>query len=246
MGGEQDVLTKKTGCYIIYLTTADAVGGKRRTVIMQKFMGEFKKFINRGNVVDMAVGVIVGSSFTAIVNSLSNNILKPLINYVLSVMFGADSLSEIYTFLKRVEVSEDIVDEAGEVIGSRMVPDMTQSIYIDWGTFINAVINFFLVATVLFIIMKTVNKIREEHREFTENLAKKTLSRDQRRELKARGVKIKDKAAVKAYFENKKKEEEEKARILAEQQAEAERKMREQNPTAEELLRQILAEMRKK
>ena len=50
---------------------------------MSKFFGEFKKFITRGNVVDMAVGVIVGSSFTAIVNALSNNILKPLINYLL-------------------------------------------------------------------------------------------------------------------------------------------------------------------
>ena len=48
-----------------------------------KIVGEFKKFINRGNIVDMAVGVIVGSSFTAVVNGLSNFVLKPLINALL-------------------------------------------------------------------------------------------------------------------------------------------------------------------
>ena len=217
---------------------------------MKKFMNEFKKFINRGNVVDMAVGVIVGSSFTAIVNSLSNNILKPLINYLLSIIFGADSLSEIYTFLKLVEKNEDVVNDAGEVIGTRLVPDMSQSIYIDWGAFINAVINFFLVALVLFTIMKTVNKIREEHKEFTENIAKRTITREQIRELKAKGIDLKDKQAVKAYFDNKKKAEQEQAEKQAEKQAaeaaEAERLRKLQNPTTEELLSQILAEMKKK
>jgi large conductance mechanosensitive channel protein len=55
---------------------------------MKKFFAEFKKFITRGNVVDMAVGVIVGSSFTAIVNGLSNFILKPLVNALLAIIFG--------------------------------------------------------------------------------------------------------------------------------------------------------------
>ena len=53
---------------------------------MKKILAEFKTFITRGNIVDMAVGVIVGSSFTAIVNALSNNILKPLINYLLALI----------------------------------------------------------------------------------------------------------------------------------------------------------------
>ena len=55
---------------------------------MKKFFGEFKKFITRGNVLDMAVGVIVGGAFTAIVNGLSNNVLKPIINYLLALMLG--------------------------------------------------------------------------------------------------------------------------------------------------------------
>ena len=51
---------------------------------MKNFFGEFKKFITRGNVVDMAVGVIVGGAFTAIVNGLSNYVLKPIINWLLA------------------------------------------------------------------------------------------------------------------------------------------------------------------
>ncbi|MBR1968557.1 MAG: MscL family protein, partial [Clostridia bacterium] len=66
---------------------------------MKKFFGEFKKFITRGNVLDMAVGVIVGGAFTAIVNGLSNFVLKPIINWILALILGKGSLSEVYTFL---------------------------------------------------------------------------------------------------------------------------------------------------
>ena len=55
---------------------------------MRKFFQEFRKFISRGNVVDLAVGVIIGSAFTAIVTALSNNILKPIINWVLSLVLS--------------------------------------------------------------------------------------------------------------------------------------------------------------
>ena len=124
---------------------------------MKKIIGEFKKFITRGNIVDMAVGVIVGSSFTAIVNALSNNILKPIINYLLTLIFGANSLSEVFTFLTRV-----VNAETGEV-------DLTQSIYIDWGAFINAIINFFLVAIVLFTIVKVVNTLRDGQKKLVQD-----------------------------------------------------------------------------
>ena len=85
---------------------------------MKKFFEEFKKFITRGNVVDMAVGVIVGSSFTAIVNGLGNFILKPIINWLLTLIFGKNSLSEVYTFLTRVDVAQDILDADGNIIGT--------------------------------------------------------------------------------------------------------------------------------
>ena len=73
------------------------------------FFADFKKFITRGNVLDMAVGVIVGGAFTAIINSLSNNILKPIINWLLALVLGKDSLSEVFTFLTKAYK----LDEAG-------------------------------------------------------------------------------------------------------------------------------------
>lgn len=212
---------------------------------MKNFFAEFKKFITRGNVVDMAVGVLVGSSFTAIVNGLSNFILKPIINWLLALLFGANSLSELYTFLKKVEVSQDILNDAGEVIGSEMVPDLTQSIYIDWGSFINAVINFFLIALVLFSIVKLINKLREERKELSGKLANDKLTKEQVKELKANGIKVKDKAAVAAYFAEKQRQADEAAAAQAAADAEAARLAREANPTTEDLLKDILAELKK-
>ena len=212
---------------------------------MKNFFAEFKKFITRGNVVDMAVGVLVGSSFTAIVNGLSNFVLKPIINWFLATLFGANSLSELFTFLKKVMVSQDVLNEAGEVVGTEMVPDLTQSIYIDWGSFINAIINFFLIALVLFTIVKIINRVRDERKEFNEKLASGKLSKEQKKELKANGIKKGDKAAVAAYFAEKQRLADEAAAAKAAADAEAARLEREANPTTEDLLKQILAELKK-
>lgn len=203
---------------------------------MNKYVGEFKKFINRGNVVDMSVGVIVGSAFTAIVTAMSNNILKPIVNFFLATLFDADSLHEIYTYLKTVYA--DVLDEEGNVIGQEI--DLAQSIYIDWGAFINAVINFFLIALVLFTIVKFINKVRTEQKEFAEKIAEHTLDRHERKELRQHGVNPRDKEAVEAYFAEKKRLEEEaaaKAKLEAEEKARIDR---EQNPTTEDLLKKIL------
>ncbi len=205
---------------------------------MKKFFAEFKTFITRGNVVDMAVGVIVGSAFTAIVNGLSNNILKPIINWVLALVLGADSLSKVYTFLKPVHV-----------LGADGLPtaeiDLAKSIYIDWGAFINAIINFLIVAFVLFCIVKAINHIKEKDKAFKESLKPK-ISKEERAAMKAAGVNLKDKAAVAAYFKAKAdKAAEEKAAAEA-AAAEKARLEREANPTAEDLLKQILKVLEEK
>ena len=213
---------------------------------MKNFFSEFKKFITRGNVVDMAVGVIVGSSFTAIVNGLSNYILKPFINFILAKIFGEDSLSEIYTFLIKAEKSADVLDADGNVIGTEIVPDLAESIYIDWGAFINTVINFFLIALVLFTIVKVINKLRERHDDLENIIEKNTLGKKERKELRANGIKLRDKEAVKAYFAEKQRLAEEAAAAKAASDAEAARLERAANPTAEDLLKQILTELQKK
>ena len=119
------------------------------------FFGEFKEFISRGNIMDMAVGMIIGSAFTAIVTALSNGILKPVINFILATISGGnDPLASAYTFLKKGYE----VDEAGNLTN---IIDLSKSIYIDWGAFLSAIINFLLVALVLFLIVKAFNKLRE-------------------------------------------------------------------------------------
>ena len=196
---------------------------------MRNFVEEFKKFITRGNVLDMAVGVIVGSSFTAIVNALSNNILKPFINFLLTLVFGANSLSEVYTFLKITEtVAED---------GTKTV-DLANSIYIDWGAFINAIINFFIVAFVLFCIVKLINRLRDD----TDAWRTDSISlRSAEREMKKLGIDVRDEMAVAEFFEKKRLEEEAEKRA----KAEAERLEREANPTELDLLKRIAALLEK-
>ncbi len=189
---------------------------------MKKIIGEFKKFITRGNIVDMAVGVIVGSSFTAIVNALSNNILKPLINWLLAIIFGANSLSEVYTMLKPVYAEDGTID-------------LTQSIYIDWGTFINSIINFFLIAIVLFTIVKIVNKLRDGRNEFLENFNEDKIAKADRKELKKRGIKRSDTKAIAEYYVEKAKAAEE-AKKAAEEKAKLDKIA---NPTTEDLLKEI-------
>lgn len=202
------------------------------------FFAEFKKFITRGNVVDMSVGVIVGGAFTAIVNGMGNYILKPIVNWLLALVFGANSLSGIYTYLTKVE--KDVLDEAGAVIGKEV--DLTQSIYLDWGSLINAILNFFITALVLFTIVRIINKLREEQSEF----AGKKLTREQRKELRANGVKLTDKEAVNAYFAEKKRLADEAAAAEAAAAAEKARLDREANPTTEDLLKLILTELKSK
>ncbi len=108
------------------------------------FFSDFKKFISKGNIVDMAVGVIVGGAFSTIVTALTNKILMPLINLLLSAG-GENGLEKAYTILKPV------YDANNEL-------DLTKSIYIDWGAFITAIINFFIIAFVLFLIIRAMMK----------------------------------------------------------------------------------------
>ena len=200
---------------------------------MKKFFAEFKKFITRGNVIDMAVGVIVGSAFTAIVNGLSNFVLKPMINWLLFLIMGKDSLSNIYTILVPV------TDDAGVI-------DLEQSIYIDWGAFINSIINFFLVAFVLFTIVKIFNRIRDGQSKWLKMLEEGKLTKADKAELKARGVKLVDIVAVNAYIEEKRARVAAEAAAKAEAEKEAEKRKREENPTAEDILKDILAELKNK
>ena len=197
---------------------------------MKKFFAEFKKFISRGNVMDMAVGTIVGAAFTAIVTALSNGILKPIINTIIYYLCGgnADALNKMYTPLVKVWV----LDEAGNATN---VLDMTKSIYIDWGAFVSAIINFLLIAFVLFTIVKVINQINsgwaDVKKEAKEMTSKEVI------ELRKQGKKRKE---IKKILKQRKAEMAEKKK-LAEEEAK-----KNAPPTQEQLLTQILEELKKK
>ena len=125
------------------------------------FFGEFKEFITRGNVMDMAVGVIIGGAFTAIVTALTGGILQPLINWLIG---GRGGLEAARTILGEPVYMETEV--GGQIIKQI---DWAKTNYIDWGAFISAVINFLLVALILFIIIKVINSV---HRKGVEAKAK--------------------------------------------------------------------------
>ena len=189
---------------------------------IQSFVGEYKKFVNRGNVVDMAVGVIIGGAFTAIVTALSGSILEPIINFALSEWFGNAHADGLYTVLKEGYAEDGSLD-------------LTASIYIDWSTFINTIIHFLLVALVLFCILRTINRVREEYAERSEKARKGKPTKEERQAMKAAGIKLRDKAAVAAWYAEQAMLAEE-ARLAAEEQARLDRLA---NPTTEDLLKDI-------
>ena len=174
---------------------------------IKQFFSDFKKFISRGNVVDMAVGVIVASAFTAIVTALTNKIIMPCINWLLSL--GGAGLESAYTFLK-------VVKDANGVI------DLTKSIYIDWGAFITAIINFFIIAFTLFIILKVAMKSSEMFKKTVKDIEKASPTKEEKKELKARGYDKKDRIAYKAGLLALRKEKEE-AKKAEEARLEAEK-----------------------
>ena len=141
------------------------------------FFAEFKEFITRGNVIDMAVGVIIGGAFTAIVTALTSGILQPIINYLIGLIMGDASLEAARTILGNPVYT---VNDLGE-----KVVDWAKTNYIDWGTFISAIINFLLVAIILFLIIKGINAVHQKGVEAKEKIAKSGKKEEEAEESKA-------------------------------------------------------------
>ena len=147
---------------------------------MKKFIDEFKTFISRGNVMDMAIGVIIGGAFGAITSSLVADVVTPL----LAALFRSPNTDALNITLRAGDPAAGVAP-----------------IVLGFGTFVGAVINFLVIALVLFSVIKAMNKAKE--------LAEKAL---------------------------KKQKEEEEAAAAEEPKG----------PTTEELLGEILAELKKK
>lgn len=102
---------------------------------MKNFFNEFKKFIERGNVIDMAVGVVIGGAFQAIVTSLVNDVIMPLV----AIVTSNNNFSEL-----------KIVTKSGAIIA--------------YGNFIQSIVNFLLIALVIFIFVSNMNKLRDKNK----------------------------------------------------------------------------------
>lgn len=105
------------------------------------FWHEFKEFITRGNVLDMAIGIIIGGAFTAIITALVNNILTPLLQMIPGM--SGDGYGALQVVLREATETADAV-------------------ILDFGVVISAIITFILTAFVLFLIVRTVNRIRRK------------------------------------------------------------------------------------
>ena len=151
------------------------------------FLKDFKKFITKGNVMDMAVGVVIGSAFSAIVNGLVKMIINPLI----SLMTGGVSLDGWKTVLK-----EAVVDEAGKV--------KTAEVAILWGEWIQTIINFFIIAISIFVAVRVISGISrrlkaKELAAAAEAEAKKKAEEKAKADAAAAELKAKEEALAKFY-----------------------------------------------
>lgn len=104
-------------------------------------LSEFKQFAMRGNVVDMAVGIVIGSAFGAIITSLVEKIISPITGYLTGGI--------------------DFKDKVWELPVPQLTEDMKAPV-IGWGAFVQAVINFLIVAFVLFLVIKAMNRMKKQ------------------------------------------------------------------------------------
>ena len=112
---------------------------------MKKFLKEFKEFAMRGNVLDMAIGVVIGGAFGKITTSLVNDVFMPLVG----LLIGGIDLSKLNVMLKPA-----VVDAAGEVT--------KEAVTLGVGTFLVTVLDFILVAFCIFLMIKAMNTFREK------------------------------------------------------------------------------------
>ena len=110
---------------------------------MKKFIAEFKEFAMKGNVVDMAIGVVIGAAFGKITTSLVNDVIMPLISRIT----GGVDFSAWKWVLKAAEVDETSAETAAEIA-------------VNYGSFIAVVLDFLIIALVLFMVVKAINKLR--------------------------------------------------------------------------------------
>lgn len=131
------------------------------------FVKEFKEFAIKGNVMDMAVGVIIGGAFGKIVSSLVNDVIMPIVGLLIG---GVDFKGLKYVFSTGMK---EVKNEAGEVI----VPEVAE-VTLNYGAFIQNVFDFFIIALCIFMMVKGINLLKKEEKVVEEEV-EKTLTQEE-------------------------------------------------------------------
>lgn len=137
---------------------------------MKKFFSEFKAFITKGNILDMAVGVIIGGAFNTIVTTLNKQVLMPIINWALSYISGG---GELVTVLPNNVLFDPAIHEGVEPILLNGIQYLPNANYINWSALIESIINFFFIALTLFIIVKVFAYSAMKRAQFVEKMKNK-------------------------------------------------------------------------
>lgn len=112
-----------------------------------KFVQEFKQFAMKGNVVDMAVGIIIGAAFGKIITSLVNDVIMPPIG----LLIGGVDFTDLKVTLKGASV-----DDAGNAINA---------VTLNWGNFVQTALDFLIVAFAIFLLIKAINRLKKKEEE---------------------------------------------------------------------------------
>jgi large conductance mechanosensitive channel len=140
---------------------------------MKKFIQDFSKFISKGNVIDLAVGIMIGTSFQKIVSSLVNNIFMPLISWLVST----DLSSWFITLQPGVPVNPEEIDLLNPPSGWETLP-----IRLQYGLLIQSLIDFLLIALLLFFVVKGVAYSEAVRKKIEKDLLKK--KKETKKEIK--------------------------------------------------------------
>ena len=131
---------------------------------MKNFWQDFKKFISRGNVIDMAIGVTVASAFTAIVTAFTKGFISPL----LALVTGNSSLDTMTVILR-----EAVLDVDGVTV-------LTPAVELLWGAFLQKIIDFLIIAFVLFLVMRIASGVMARSKKIRENLINAITDNDEK------------------------------------------------------------------
>ena len=129
---------------------------------MGKFLTEFKEFAMKGNVVDMAVGVIIGGAFGKIVSSLVNDVIMPLVTLVTGGV----------NFTDKKIILRHMTDGNGDVITQQVADQLTAAgqtvnpeVYLTWGVFVQSIVDFLIIAFYIFVAIRFMNKLKKSTKE---------------------------------------------------------------------------------